>query len=354
MKYLKNLFLSAFLMATLCSCSDRMVFHMEMLQPGYVVVPSSKRNIVIADNSGIQPREVGHEYTRNFKTYKDTAFDTEPLSGYLMQSLSNYLLKEGFYQQVKLMSRQDLLVSKSDEDDYLLSGRIAGSNICAISRDPGVQLLFSLDRLLTRTVTNTRYDGVIYDVTRDVWVNSVWRIYDLESDTLICQFQYNDSLFWRKESSSPIKAEYQLPKMEDVLPEIGDVVAEHLSKHLGPYWEKTFREFFCTGNVRMKMAADLVRKDSLDAASLLWKNSYDKGHFRTKYRAAMNMVMYSEAKGDPKAALEWAKRAETAMQSCPTGAAFYDEELLTRWKEVLEVRLKEYDKLKIYFEGDLN
>jgi len=336
------------------SCTNMQVFRMEVLKPGYVVVPSRKSNIVLVDNSGVQPLDAGHDIKVNFKTIGDTAFNVEPLSGMLMRSLNDYLLNEGFYNQIGLMQRKDLPTLKIGQDDYLRSSRLSNSKILEISSDTSVHLLFSLDRLLTKTTTNTYFNGETYTATRDVWVNSVWRIYDLDVDTLIAQFQYNDSLFWQTFSQNPYLVTSMLPDIEAVLPEIGDVVAEHLNKLFGPHWETEKREYFCTGGYRMSMAADLVRKDMIDKAAELWKTEYVKGFLRSKYRAAINMMFYEEVRGKPEEALAWEEKAEAAMLNCPVGGSYEDISMLVLWKKTLEDRIMDFQKLKIYFDGNLN
>jgi len=354
MSTLKNILFILIIILLSSSCSTMQVFRMDVLKPGFVVVPSQKNNIVIVDNSGVQPRDAGHEVKIGFKTVADTTYNLEPLSGILINSLSAYLLKEGFYERISTIFRSDLLPGKYGEDDYLRSGRLSHAQIMDISRDTSVHMLFSMDRLLTKTSTNTYYNGDTYTATRDVWVNSVWRIYDLDSDTLIAQFQYNDSLYWQKYSQNPYLVTKSLPEMEVVLPEIGDVVAEHLNKFLGPHWVTEKREYFCTGSFRMKMAADLVRKNLIDDAAKLWETEFLKGIFRSKYRAAINLMFYEEVKGNPKEALLWEDKAEEALLNCPMGGADYDIALLAQWKKVLEDRIKEVQKLKIYFDGNLN
>jgi hypothetical protein len=354
MSTIKSFLFILILMLLSSSCNNMQVFRMDVLKPGFVVVPSQKSNIVIVDNSGVQPRGAGHEVKVGFKEVGDTAFNLEPLSGMLIGSLCNYLLKEGFYQRISPLYRSDLLPGKTQEDDYLRSGRLSIAKIREISQDTSVHMLFSMDRLLTKTSTNTYYTGETYTATRDVWVNSVWRVYDLDKDTLIAQFQYNDSLYWQKYSQNPYIVTKSLPEMEIVLPEIGDVVAEHLNKFLGPHWETEKRQYFCTGGYRMKMAADLVRKDLIEDAAKLWEMEFAKGIFRSKYRAAINMMFYEEVKGNPKQALIWEDRAEEAVLNCPIGGSDYDIAMLAQWKKLLEDRIKEFQKLKIYFDGNLN
>lgn len=336
------------------SCNNMQVFRMDVLKPGYVVVPSQKTNIVIVDNTGIQPKNVGHVVKVGYKVVGDTTFNTEPLSGILINSLSRYLLKEGFYQQISPIYRNELFPAKNGEDDYLRSARLSSAKLHEISKDTSVHLLISMDRLITKTTTNTYYTGETYSATRDVWVNSVWRVYDLDADTVVAQFQYNDSLYWRKNSNNSYMVTKLLPELEVVLPEIGDVVAENVHPFLGPHWVTEKREYFCIGSYRMKLAADLVRKDQMDQAAALWELEYHKGYLRSKYRAAINMMLNEEVKGHPEEALAWEEKAEVAVQKCPDGGSDYDIVLMVRWKGLLKDRIQEMQKLKIYFDGNLN
>jgi hypothetical protein len=349
----KPLYLLIFILLA-SACNNMQVFRMDVLKPGYVVVPSQKSNLILVDNTGVQPRDVGHAVKMNFKYVGDTAFSTEALSGLLVHSLSQYLLKEGFYRNILPVGRKELPTPKDGEEDFQRSSRLSNKDIAGWSRDTSAHLLVSLDRLLTKTTTNTYFGGDFFVATRDVWVNTVWRVYDLDADTVVAQFQYNDSLFWRKMGSNALMATEQLPTLEEVLPEIGDVVAENVHVFLGPHWETVKREYFCSGSYRMTMAADLVRKEELAQAAELWKLEYAKGQFRSKYRAAINMMLFEEAMGRPVQALEWVTKAEDAIRQCPIGGADYDIDLLARSKMDLQVRLKEFQKLKIYFDGNLN
>ncbi|MCX6309611.1 MAG: hypothetical protein NTY32_12530, partial [Bacteroidia bacterium] len=95
-------------------------------------------------------------------------------------------------------------------------------------------------------------------------------------------------------------------------------------------------------------------KEMIDEAAELWKTEYLKGFLRSKYRAAINMMFYEEVKGNPKEALAWEEKAEAAMLLCPLGGSEYDITMLELWKKTLEDRIKDFQKLKIYFDGNLN
>jgi hypothetical protein len=354
MKYVTSSLLMAILSFFLSSCNGLLVFNMDVLKPGYVVAPADKNSLLLVDNTGVQDSSYGHEVRRNDDFVKDTAFNTEPLSGYFLGSVADYLLQGDFYKKVQIVSREDLKPGKTEKMDFVHAAPLKSSQLRALSKNMDADLLFSLDRLFAHTVTEVHSVDNLFCGVRQVHVNTVWRVFDLKTDTVMFQFQYSDSLFWQKYGYSPESVLKALPKFDSTLREIGDVVAEHVSKCLGPHWESVQRKYYCVGGYRMMLAADQVRAQNMRGAADLWQKEYKKGFGRSVYRAAMNMMLYEEFAGHPKEALMWGDKAKESIESCPFGATSYDTAFLTEWTETLQERVIDYQKLKIYFDDHLN
>jgi hypothetical protein len=327
---------------------------MEVLRPGYVVVPSNKSNAILVDNSIPQHPSYGHTVFDNFVYKKDTAFITDSLSGFLMKSIANDLQQEGSFENIKINDNAKNRYKNSENESFLRSDPLTTEQIREIGTSNNVDLIISLDHLTVQSKTNVQPYDFLFRATRDVSINTVWRVYDASSDTLINQFQYRDSLYWQTFQSLPEKALESLPVFEESLPEIGDVAAENISRILGPYWEQETRYYFCAGSYRMKYAVDCIRSEDWKGASALWLEEYNKGFGRSVYRAAMNMMLYYEVQGDINEALAWSKKTEQAMSHPLFGVSSFDLSLFQNWKDALQTRSLEYEKLKIYFNGNLN
>jgi hypothetical protein len=319
-------------------------YRMQVLRPGKSVPAVPVKSVVLVDNSAIQPDEVGHEVTLNGQAYCDTVFDSEPLSGYVLSALSRYLLQNGACTESVWLNRYELRPIKFKEGEYLRSNRLSPEKYARITADTSLDVLYSLDRLLVRSVTN--YDTESRVGSRDVFVSMVWRVYDLRADTLLSQFQSYDSLYWETTGSPGVRAVEQLPLWGKVLPEIGEVMAEKVAPLLGNYWETVDQSYYATGNKRLRRAAALVRADSLEKASELWEAVYANGMPWSRYWAAFNRVLYSEFKDDPIGAQLWLDRSWAAWRSCPFCWNEYDLFQLYARQEAIDARKQELLRLK--------
>jgi hypothetical protein len=351
---MKNALLLLLLAISVASCSSLQVFHMEVLMPAYVMAPPGMDRVLIADHSCAQPDYLGHKLMIRNVVVGDTTFCTDSLSEKIVESIVFYLGKADFYHSFEVLHRDSVYKKSDDEMDCVRSVPLTSEERGVLTKGQDADLLFSLDRVLVQTVTNVHPYGTLFRSTRDVRVNTVWRVYDIKADTLISQFQYSDSLYWERFGQNVRRALAQLPEPASTIGEIGDVVAENISKCLGPYWEKVKWEYYTTGSYRMKIAADLVHNESMKEAAALWQIQYKKGRGKSVFRAAVNMMMSEVFFGRPLEALNWGIRAKSYVAEHPSYASEYDRQLLKFYMEEIQTRLMEQEKLKIYFGGNLN
>lgn len=354
MKTTKNALLSLIFMVLAASCSGLQVFHMEVLMPGYVAAPPGMTNVLLVDHSYAQPDNLGHRLSHLAHFIGDTTFCTDSLSYKMLNSMVLYLGNADFYQSFEVVPRDSARNEPNDEVACVRSVPLTPEERSQLTKGKDADLLFSLDRLLVQTVTNVQPWNNIYRSTRDVRVNTVWRAYDIKADTMLSQFQYSDSLYWEAFGQNNRHALNKLPAPASTIDEIGDVVAEHVSKCLGPYWQKVKREYYTTGGYRMKLAADLVRNGQMEEAGVLWLEQYKKGRGKGVFRAAVNRMMYEEFFGKPYEALNWGLRAKSYETAHPSGVSISDHAMLKSYIEAMQARLMEQEKLKIYFGGNLN
>jgi len=330
-----------------------LLYRMEVLRPGKLVVTSDKNDAILVDNSFPQNPSYGHVVLDNFVYKKDTTFITDSLSTFLMRSIADDLLQEGFFKNVRINPKARIKSEDSEKDKFLRADPLSTEQIRALVTSNDVDLIISLDHLTVMSKTNVHPFDYIFRATRDVSISSIWRIYDASNDRLVDQFQYRDSLYWQTFGSLPANALQYLPVPEETFPEIAEVMAKNISRFLGPYWEQVDRFYFCTGSYRMKYASDCIRNEDWKGAAALWLEEYNKGFGRSVYRAAMNMMLYHEVQGDMNEAMEWGRKTEQTIDCSHFGASSFDLELLKNWLETLQMRSIESEKLKIYFNGNL-
>ena len=344
-----------FLVFAFTSCNRVLTFHMDVLRAGAFITPSDKSSILFVDNSGRQPEWFGHKLQLNYKYSRDTVFNTDSLSDFVLRSVSKQVLNKGFFSTVKICGRQDNKFRCNMNDKFLDATLLTPMQVTSLSDSAHVDILVSLDRMVIQSKTNIKPFNYLFMATRDVSLNTVWRIFDVKADTLLTQFQYNDSLYWEKYSTKSFDAvKNELPKLEERLPEIAEVLGERISPILSPHWESVSRPYFSSGSYRMLHAVDCIRQDDWEGAAILWKDEFDKGFGKSVYHAAMNMILYAEYLQNPNEALVWCEKAEKAMKDRSSRVTVYDRWLLESWKQILKVRSAEFEMLKIYLNDPKN
>jgi len=344
-----------FVVLAFMSCNSVLTFRMDVLRSGVVIVPSGNSSILFVDNSGLQPQWFGHTLNLNSKYAKDTVFNTDSLSDLVLKSVSKAVLSKGFFSAVKICDRDENEFHKNMDDKFLDANILTPIQVLDLADSAHVDLLISLDRMIIQSKSNDQTFDLIFKATRDVSLNTVWRIFDVKVDTLLAQLQYNDSLFWEKYSTKSLDAvKKELPRMEETLPEIADVLGERISPILSPHWESVSRPYFSSGSYRMLYAVDCVRQNDWEGAAVLWKEEFNKGFGKSVYHAAMNMILYAEYLQDPNKALVWCEKADLAMRDHSSSVTAYDRWLLESWKKILRVRSAEFEMLKFLLNDPQN
>ncbi|MCG8581137.1 MAG: DUF6340 family protein, partial [Bacteroidales bacterium] len=75
------------------------------------------------------------------------------------------------------------------------------------------------------------------------------------------------------------------------------------------------RKMYLSGNVHFVNAAEWLTKDNRYEAEKLWSYVYQHGKSREKGKAANNIAISMEARGELKMAMEWAFKSYEAFQA---------------------------------------
>lgn len=274
---------------------------MEELKAGAFIIPRSMTSLVVVDNAVPQPNNVGHGYAINKIFFCDTAFNTQSLSGLIINRLSESLLDASHLDHIDAFSNRTNLLPFVKDYGFNYPMKLSPESRRAYSDSTSAQLLLSLDFLQVMSVTQLKtMNYSMSDATRDLTLNSIWRLYDLKADTLMHTFACADSMFWENSYVVTYNAAMRLPRVDTVLNEIATVFAAKVAQKILPKWVTVERFFYANGSSRMHQATEWLLIDSLDKAAKLWEEEYNHAIFRSKYRSAMNMILYYEAKGMPK------------------------------------------------------
>lgn len=349
------------LLVVLSGCVTSRSYTMELLQPPLVIPSTIHGEIVLVNNTILQPETVGHYRTRFNKTGDDSVYSipyrVDTFVNLLLDYSSVRIKTEAFYTQINTVSTNNTGIGKKIGKAYLLGDSLNKTQRMSLKKNSSnTSLLLSLDGLLLESMeyeNRDKLDSLLLNKKRVVYVHTVWRAYDGVKDSLLLKYVRSDSLVWKTGYTRLGKALKQLPSIESTLPEIADFVAGEVYKLVSPYWEQVKRGYYVDGGAQFKMGADEVSMGNWEKAAEHWQYAYEKGRALNPYRAAQNMMLYCERKGDFQGAYVWAQRAEVAAHSGLYSPNAYEYgEFRKRYEEIV-LRLGELERLKPFLGGDV-
>ncbi|MCJ7483694.1 MAG: tetratricopeptide repeat protein [Thermodesulfovibrionales bacterium] len=140
-------------------------------------------------------------------------------------------------------------------------------------------------------------------------VNSGWKIYDPESQSVIDANFYKDRKSWAASGDTQKEAMGKLPRKRDAINEAGYNSGIEYGVRISPTWTTVKRFYYVKGCKELKEAKRYVRTGDWEGAIAIWKRILQSPDKKLAGRAAYNMAFAAEIKGDFEEAYNWAQKA---------------------------------------------
>lgn len=315
---------------SLTGCTSLNTLVIDVEKPAQIILPSNIDNIVIVDNTVIQPENIGQNEKINYilaealfeniadkEYFKDVVFYEEPI-----REDNNF---------EKIVPLDSILVKK----------------ICLANK---ADAIISLDRFLVNTsLSEKALDFGTIGRFLDLKTDILFRVYSKEGATISPSLSISDSIYWSAIYIDNQALTDTLPDKMDALMEAARYSAEKLANALTPYWSNELRWYF--GDV--KEANSKVKENNWTEALTLWKSAYEKEtkNSKKKARLANNIALAYELSDELEEAIKWINIScdlfeQTERTSVDkenrARAASYREHLLQRHSDfkLLDMRAK--------------
>ncbi len=301
MKTFKILYLTPLilLLITTSCVSQRMFTTLDVLRPAEVTFNSGVQDVLIVDNSVIQPYNVGHtEMTtpesRNKPANISLKFDSAAL--FTAASLRENLEAKEFFRSVN-MSQTNM---NTTNNYYKLSplNKQTVKFLCGLYK---ADAIISLEHI--QISDNLIKNAGINLNALDVRIDTKWIIhYPTDSASVFKEF--SDEFSWEDDKAN------KLPNRYDALVDACILTGYNISDRLIPRWEKADRYFYAPKKELFVQAMDSLTYKNWPAAINLWqKASESTKNNRLKFEAYNNIAVAYEITGNLNKAMEYASKA---------------------------------------------
>lgn len=327
------------------SCLVQKESMVEVLKPAEINFPSNIRSVTLVDNTLPQPLNSGNVLVRKEWNYRSVKTESKSVDSVKVDSLgfavvynaANTLLQNGFLDTV-VVWKQNMANPRKSWTSQVLSPL----EIKSILDSTGTDAVFSLDVYAYENIfTSTNYptDEYSFDITSSF--NMLWRFYDASANLLTSKV-FVDTLYFDPEMYGVFEYSRVRFFSKAVIGDLAWEAGNYSALKMFPWWKKVSRVYFTNGSSNLKLAARFYEKGDYESAFSLWDTDFKQLTKKTKARAAFNLALYYELKGELSQALYYLNAAmEIYTKSKTLSKQSVDYQLILSYISVINTRIDE-------------
>lgn len=327
----------------LTACSTVNYIGIDTYNPAEITFPENITKILMVNNAVPQPHDRGYELTVSGLPQDTARVQTDSALFDACRSLGTAIVDAGYFKDV-------LLYDKPLRTDtvYYEDRKIPSAEIRLLCEENEADAVVALDRLLFDMERNEAELPKGYVMgTIDVKMAAVFRAYLPGREAPLATIYVADSLFWTEAAPNLRTLGKILPAPEEAVRTAGQYLALKASPNFVPHWENETRWYFTGVSSAWKEASAYAAAEKWETAAERWQQLYAASSgWKPKARAASNLALAEEMKGDMQKAQEWASRSHALFLQYSGEKDKYTQ-LLKIYADVLSERVRNDQKLNI-------
>ena len=288
------------------SCTNLLYTTLDVLRPAKVAFATDANDLLIVNNTVIQPAEYGHNTELLNEPLKNVSIQTDSMSIFCLGALTEDIEGKDFFSSVQLIPN-----SINTGTEFFRTTRLYADSVKSLCSRYKVNVIISLDnmKVTDNLAENYLNESSTYLSSIELKFETTWSIHYLNKPE-ITFINFKDTVYWESESFNRKKAMENLPKREDALVDGALNVGHRTVNRFIPYWDKADRYFFNPNIKLMKQGMDSVYVKNWKSAISLWEKEYNKSHNTwIKAQAANNIAIAYEITGDLDKAIDYATKS---------------------------------------------
>lgn len=313
----------------LTSCTELLYTSLDVLRPAKVTFTPTANNLLVVNNTTVQPSNLGHRTELLSQKTKNISIDTDSVPLFCLEALNEELENNGFFSSVKLMSN-----SVNTSTNFAIINPLNKDTVKKLCFENNADVVLSLDKIKVNDDISEYYinETSSFLGVFEVRYESSWSIhYPNSSETTSVQFK--DTIYWENESYIRKNVLEGLPKRIDGIIDGALNVGKKSTSRFLPYWEKVDRYFFNSSNKYMTQGMNFVKYKEWEKAIESWEKALTNSkNVWIQAQAANNIAIAYEVSGDIDKAIEYATLSYSFFEK----SYFSDNKTIVRIYEYIE------------------
>jgi hypothetical protein len=315
MKNLSIIFYS--LIFVLIGCSATNTVTMSVQQPAEVSLPPNLKKAGVIDRS--QTNRDGDILQRIDQVLSVKSSELEKkgvLAG--INGLAEELSKNSRFEVVKILDSVEI-----DPTAYgVLPAPLSWEKISEICEEYDLDGLFSLEFFDTDTDINYQTNRAVIEgplgieipalehhATVHTTIKTGWRIYDNTRQSIIDEFQINETVTTTGNGINPVEAVNAVIGRTEAVQTVSGNIGRNYAQSILPYWTRVRRDYYVRGSDNFKVAKRRAQTGNWAGAADLWYAETQNPRAKIAGRAHYNMAIINEIEGNLDEAIEWVRIA---------------------------------------------
>ncbi len=166
---------------------------------------------------------------------------------------------------------------------------------------------------------------MVWEAREEVNLTLGWRMYSRKNAAIIDEYKMYSRKVFKSERNTELDAKLSLTNPRNAISTTAMEGGVIYSDRIAPAWITYSRSYYGhqMGYPQLKQAKRMVIANDWDNAILLWKSLLLRGNRKLAGRAAYNIAVAYEIKGDLGASLAWAKKAFEEYHNSMAGNYIY-------------------------------
>ena len=166
-------------------------------------------------------------------------------------------------------------------------------------------------------------------------VNSGWKIYESHNKYVVDANVYSDRKIWNTVGDTKKESRRKLPLKREAINLAGHFSGIQYGTRISPTWINVSRTYYTKGCPEFTEAFRYIKTGNWEEAVLIWKTVLENSDKKIAGRAAFNIAVAAEVRGDLQEAYRWADSAYTR----------YGNKAAYRYIRTLSLRIEESKRL---------
>lgn len=282
------------------SCTTLSTIKIDVLKPAVFSVPPDIVSVVVVDNALPFRDENVHVISTPKQVLSIDSVWVDNFGEIATKALAESLIDKNFFDSVYYHP-------VSTNRNYLNPhfGELPNYMIDSLCNVYNAQAVISLEAVKYNSKMIFTDFGESYYASLDVNGLMYWKMY-ANNGFIMDAYLQKDTIFWDNSDVSFNRALTAIPVLRESIEIIGWHMGRKAAKRISPYWETANRYFFSGGNYLFLRATDLQASNNWEEAAKVWYHIYENAEKRQKARAAMNIALSYEVRGNFPEAVVWA------------------------------------------------